>query len=277
MTWLQQTILRVRPYRSSDRTALLEMWCSAHERYAGHVTRTPSYWEWAIRERPGVSDDDILIAEGRKRLMGYGVLGPRGKVLEFVVDPSLSGWVRGIVARVLVAALEERARDCKCDAIYFRTPDGDATQIAALRSRAYIPDPSEHLQWVLVDLVELVSSMLRYRRARVSPGWERKFGLVLEPGTYQFAPQRHLLIEVSAAGSSVEVRTDGVPMPHGATIVSTTVGMLADLMLQRTELSEELAAGRVVVHPASAVDDVAKLVSLISVTQPWFTPFADYR
>ena len=276
-TWPGRALLRVRSYRNGDRARILKVWSSAYDRYAGHVTRTPSYWEWAIRERPGVTDDDILVAEWRGRLMGYGVLGPGGKVLEFAIDPSLSGWLRRIVARVLVTALEQRARVSQCDAIYFRLPDGDAAQIAVLRSRAYVPDPSEHLQWVLLDLVELISSMLRHRWDQVPPEWERSFGFELEPGNYQFAPYRHLLIKLSAAGSSVERRTHDAPMPHDATMVSTTVDTLADLILQKTRLDDELSHGRVFVNPDLAVKDVAKLLSLIRVTEPWFTPLADYR
>jgi GNAT superfamily N-acetyltransferase len=268
--------LQVRPYRNGDLADLLRIWNAAYAPYAGYVPRTPAYWEWAIRQRPGVEDEDILVLE-RQQPLGYGVVGPPGRVLEFAVDPRAKGRSRRVLTSRLVAALEQRARHRGYNAIHFRVPDGDEAQRAVLRSRTYIADRAEHLQWVLMDLVALVETMLQHRRGSIPPDWQHSFHIILERGNYEFAPHGDLLIEVSRETWTVGPADHRNPATGAATVVRMSLPTLADIILQRTELSEALAAGRVTVDPGWATAEVEVLLSLISVRRPWFSPFADYR
>jgi hypothetical protein len=275
MRWRNRAALRVRPFQSSDLSAVLRIWNSAHDAYAGHVVRTPAYWNWAIRQRPGVSDDDILILE-RGEPQGYGVMGPGGRVLELAIDPLLPKRTRRTLTDHLVIALEQRARHHAYDAIHFRVPDGDAIPAGVLRTRTYIADRSEHLQWVLLDLVAFFHAALAHRRAQVPLAWDRSFRLALEPGNYEFAPYSGLLIRVSPGRCSVEPTPSHIEAPHD-TMLRTSLPTLADLILRRTTLAEALAAERIAVEPASATADVETLLRLVSISRPWFSPFADYR
>ncbi len=266
------TSFALRPYRAGDETRLIALWQETFAGLVGYVERSATYWRWCILERPGVTAEDILIVEHRTQPVAYGVLGPGGQILEFVVQRKMRRGKRARVARELLDALEERARRRGHAAVEVQLPATDGTLARVLRRRGYLARHRDWLQWVIVDLAGLIERVLAHRAANLPSAWRRVFVLELESGHYRCVPYRCLRIETAP------VRVQRDPSEASEAIqVKTDMSTLADLLFNRLSWRRAAAEKRIHVWPPGARADVRRLLRALRVTRPWYTPLADHR
>jgi len=261
-----------RRYSLGDEERLIELWNRAYRSWGGYVTRTAAYWTWCILERPGVEPEDVLVLEDQGCIKAYGVLGPKGGVLELAVDPDDPPRRRLVLANALIEVLEQRSRARGDEAIKFQVPGLDRVLCRALKRRGYHSLPYESLQWVLVDLAGTLSKLLTHRAHEIPAGWSPNFRIAFERGYYHFAPHRTLRVEI---GPPPCVDVDGAPTCD--VTVSMDLSTFTELFFGMRPFRDVLARGGVRVEPASAAGDAEKLVALLSLRQPWYTPLSDER
>jgi len=266
-------ITNIRNYRPGDEELLVALWNLAYADYAGYVKRTAAHWRWCILERPGIDTADIIILEKGGDVLGYGILGLNGTVLELAVDPRLSAGRREKVAGRVNIALEERSRTRGDEMISFEVPQIDEAICRALRRAGYREETSESLNMAIIDPVGLIRKILAHRGTRISPGWSPSFLLEVMPGHYRFCPYRRVHIQ---NGSPVAVTADPINAMADY-IVGIALSTLTDLIFRRTTFESALKAGRITVQPISGLQDVATLINLLIIDKPWYTPHADGR
>lgn len=265
---------RIRSYREGDEGALVPLANRAYAHYAGSVPRTVEHWRWSILARPGVAAADILLLVGGEGdLLGYGVLGPGGVVLEFCLEPELTGDRRTAAARALKDALEARCLATGQESILFELPRSDARVRALLAAEGYRYEESRSLQLLLVDVAAALTRLLEHRRGRMPHDWRPIFRFELAPGHYRVpgalvlrvAPGESIPVSAATGGAAADVH------------VRTDLSTLTDLILRRTRYDEARSAGRIVVEPAAREQDARTLCAWLVLKSPWYTPPADDR
>lgn len=263
--------MQVRPYRKGEETGFIELFRRSYGGYGGHVERSVPYWRWSILDRPGLSPEDILVAEEGSRLLGYGVLGPTGWVLEFAVEPELGSARRGRVAERLASSLEALARSKQLETLVFQLPRGDRELVGILRRSGYLEEPTGSLQLVIVDLISLLQDLVaRPPDGPSCPG--ETMLLELEPGGYNFLSHDRVLLGLSpprAAAAGADTKAD--------VVVRTDASNLTDMIFRRKTLDEIEAAGELTTDPPDLRDAAARILTALIVRTPWYTPPADAR
>jgi len=222
--------LTIRNYSSGDEKSLVAMWNLTYACYGGYVSRSPEYWRWSILERPGVSPQDILILQCSGEILGYGVLDPKGVVLELAISVKLSSRNREKIATRLVMALEERSRIRGDEIIRFKLPSTDEPVRRTLRRAGYREEGGESLQVVIVDPVSLLTKILCNRVSRIPEGWSPTFLLEISPGKNHFCPYQQLRINIR---SRIVEKVDQMGVTADYT-VGTDLSTLTDLIFRRT-------------------------------------------
>jgi len=263
---------RMRTYREGDEAALVELWNRAFAGYGGYVPRTVLHWRWCILERPGLSPEDILVATQGDKAIGYGVLGPKGNVLEIAVDPPRPKALRRRLVGAICEALEARARVRGDEAIDFMVPSTDPVICQALKERGYREEAGDFLNMTIVNPVALIRRVLEHRRDRFPPGWTPTFHLSLTPGHYRFSPYPEIAV---AIGNPPLV--EGQAPARADYHIRTDLSVLTDLIFNRVTLAGASGSGALVVEPASGLDQVGTLMDLVALKLPWYSPYADAR
>lgn len=263
---------RMRTFREGDETALVELWNRAFAGYGGYVPRTVVYWRWCILQRPRQSREDIVIVERENQVLGYGVLGPNGKVLELAVDPPLPRSERSRLVGALCEALEARARARGDESIAFMVPSTDPVICRALKDRGYREEAGDFLNMTIVNPVALIRRILEHRRDRFPPGWTPTFHLSLGPGHYRFSPYPEIAV---AIGNPPVV--EGQAPARADYRIRTDLSVLTDLIFNRVTLAGASGSGALVVEPASGLEQVRTLMDLVALKLPWYSPYADAR
>ncbi len=264
----------IRAYRAGDEVALVNLANRAYSHYAGFVPRTVEHWRWSVLSRPGITAEDILllVADGGQ-LLAYAVLAPGGVVLEFCLDPELTGDLRTEAARRLKNALETRCLACGQESIVFELPRSDGRVRALLAAEGYRHEESQCLQLILVDVEEALRRLLAHRRGRIPHDWRPVFLLELAPGFYRTGETLRLRV---APGESRAI----APAEPGApadVYVRTDLSTLTDIMLRRDRFEEARSGGRIAVEPPARERDARTLFDWFVLKSPWYTPPADGR
>jgi len=267
--------MQIRDYQPGDEKALIALFDRAYANYSGYVTRTPEHWRWCILDRPGVSPDDIVVLEQEKVIAAYGILGPKGAVLELAVDSGLPESRREELATRLVDELEYRSRRCGNDRLRIQVPSMEPPLRRALDRKGYLAVPCDSLQWVIVDLAGFVSRVLQHRKRqrRLEPEWQRSFLLEIEPGNYHFHPHPRIFVRTAPT-----LIVEANPQRDDAeATIATDLSTLTDLVFRITSVEQIIQSGLACAQPDSATPDMEKLLSLLVLDRPWYTPMADGR
>ncbi len=263
-----------RAYRPGDEQALVAVWANSHARYGGFVPRSVSHWRWNILDRPGVHPEDIQIVQRpHGTIVGYGVLGPDGRVLEFVVATEQSPRLREAIASSLARALENRARASGLKTLRFVFPQTDKAVRRALRRLGYRMEPSGSLQLVIVDVAGMVRAMLHHREPELPAGWGPTFLLFLEPGKYRFCPHRRLHVSIGPPA----VVTANPDIDIADCTILTDLSILTEIVFGRKSVNDVVEDGSVIVTPSTRMADAATFLRQIVVRSTWYTPIADGR
>jgi len=265
--------LTIRNYHSGDEQALVAMWNLAYACYGGYVSRSPEYWRWCILERPGVSPQDLIILQCEGDILGYGVLGPKGAVLELTLDLKLSSRKREKMATRLIMALEERSRIRGDEIMHFKLPYTDEPVCRALKHAGYREERGESFTVAIVDVFSLLAKILCHRESRIPKGWSPTFLLEISSGNYRFPVYQRLRINIE---SRMVEKVDRMGVTADYT-VDTDLSTLTDIIFRRTTFDQALTTGGIIVHPTSGLWEVRTLVSLLTLESPWYTPHSDGR
>ncbi len=261
----------IRSYRSGDEEALVSLWEQAYASYVGFVPRSVKYWRWCILDRPGVSSQDILILQENDHILGYGVLGARGQVLELAIDSRLSKPKRERMAGILIIALEARSRARGDDVIQFMLPHLDKPISRVLRGFGYRQTPSEVFKLAIVDHAGLMKRLLHHRKGKFPKNWSPTFAFGLDSGLIHLPSQDLILIRLLP---SIMVEVD--PVDCSADIkVTTDYWTLVELIFQEITVEQAVVAGRLSVHPEEGKKDLGTLIGLLVIDRPWYVPAAD--
>ena len=264
---------KLRTFCPTDVDGLVRLWNRAYAAYAGYVKRTPEHWTWSILQRPGMSHEDIFVLESPEGILGYGVLGPNGKVLELAVDPLLSRRQRTKSTTALTRAIEERCQMRGDEILDFVVPHTDYVVCQALRSAGYREERADCLNMTIVNLELLISKVLVHRKLWIPSDWHRSFLFELKPGQYRFSAYKRLLIRL---GEKPGVDAD--PQVHSADyIVDTDLSTLTDLIFGRSDFQKAIANRTIIITPSSGVVDLGRLFDLMKLRTPWCSPSADGR
>jgi ribosomal protein S18 acetylase RimI-like enzyme len=265
--------LQIRGYREGDAIALLTLWNNAHREYGGYVPRTVSYWNWCILSRPGVSFDDIFVTHEGGAILGYGVIDPKGYVLELAIEPTLSIRRRREIATMLCDALEKRARAKGIPAIYMYVPAGDQVVCEVLRACEYWESSGGFANMTIVNPVRLIQRVLEHRRKSIPQRWVKTFLLEFANGRYRFNPFPKVSVQIGDELTVTPVTTD---QPADCRI-SLSLSVFTELIFNRLTFQSAITSGEVAVAPRSEVYDAQQLLSLITLRGRWYSPFADRR
>ncbi len=264
----------IRSYRAGDEAILVEIAERAHAPYGGSVPRTVAHWRWSILDRPGIASDDILIlGAATGETLGYAVLGRGGVVLEFCLEPKLTGEARTEAARALKRALEERCLATGQETIVFELPHSDGRVRALLAADGYRQEESQSLQLILVDVEEAIRRLLAHRRGRLPHDWRPVFRFELAPGHYRRSGP--LILRIAPGEAETVVRS--APDVVADVTVRTDLSTLTDLMFRRVRFEEARSLGRIEVVPAAREQDARTLCDWLVLKNPWYTPPADGR
>lgn len=265
--------LQIRGYREGDTIALATLWNAAHREYGGYVPRIASYWNWCVLNRPKVSVDDILVIHEGGAILGYGVLDPKGFVLELAIEPTLSLGRKSEIATMLCKALEKRARAKGNPAIYMSVPAGNQAVCEALCACDYSDSMGEFLNMTIVNPVGLIQRVLEYRRKSIPQRWVRTFLLEFTNGYYRFNPFPKVYVQIGNELSVTPVTTE---QPTDCRI-NMSLSVFTELIFNRLTLQSAIESGEVTVMPHSELYDAQQLISLITLRAPWYSPLADRR
>jgi ribosomal protein S18 acetylase RimI-like enzyme len=265
--------LQIRGYREGDAIALAALWKTAHRKYGGYVPRTASYWNWYILNRPGVSVDDILVIHEGGGILGYGVLGPKGHVLELAIEPTQSLGRRSEIATMLCKALERRAGAKGIPGIYMAVPGDDQAVCEALRASDYFESTGDFFNMTIVNPVGLIQRVLEYRRRNIPQHWVRTFLLEFANGYYRFNPFPKVYVQI---GNELTVTPVTTEQPTDCRM-KMSLSVFTELIFNRRTFQQAVTSGEITVTPHSELYDAQQLFSLITLRAPWYSPLADNR
>lgn len=267
----------MRAFDPADVPRLVDLWTRAYAGYAGLVVQTPESWRWRVLARPGVGPEAVLVApDGAGVAVGYAVLDETGTVLEIAVDPAAAPDVRDATAAGLVDALEARCRARGGESIRFVLPDADDTVQRALRQAGYWSERSASFAGTIVDVAALLEVLLPARARTLPTGWAATIRLDVTRGADWPVPR---LTTRVAFGPPIVVTREapGAAEPAVDYTIALPLETLNRLFNGRETFDAALAAGAVVVTPASRAADAAVFLRLVTLGAPWYSPLADDR
>ena len=263
----------VRPYRPGDETPLVSLWREVYATNGGFVPRTPSYWRSNILDRPNVEHADIQILHGPSgTILGFGVLGPGGDVLEFAVTRKATPSQRRACTQQLLTALERRARHHGYETIQLRLLASDRAVSQALSNLGYRSESTRSLQLVIVDLASFCAAILQHRQPEFPEQWASSFRVNLEPGNYRFCPHRTLNITVDPPSVIANVPDQGADCT-----ISMDVLTMMEIAFGLTTVHRAFDEGCIAVSPKSTQSDAVRLLSQFVIRGDWYSPLADAR
>jgi hypothetical protein len=270
---MNNSVYHIRSYRNGDETLLIDLWHRSYKGYGGYVARSLTYWRWCILDRPEMTMDDICLVEKDGVVLGYGVLGPQGKILEIVVQPSLPKQDRKKLTARLCVALESRAKEKGEETIVFSVPSGDEAICEALRDCDCQEETGEFLNLTIVNPITFIQRLLEHRRAGIPQGWRKTFLVELANGRYRFNPFHRFHVEI---GDSINVR----PVMNGRATdchIHTDLSVFTDLAFNRLSFESAVETGELRVDPPSELYEAEQFFTLVTLRAPWYSPFADAR
>jgi hypothetical protein len=264
---------QIRRYREGDAVALVKLWNTVHREYGGYVPRTVAYWNWCVLSRPKVSVDDILVIEEGGAILGYGVLGPKGFVLELAIEPTLLLKRMSEIAIMLCNALEKRARAKGDQAICITVAAGNQVLCEVLRAADYSESVGEFLNMTIVNPVALMRQVLEYRHKIIPQGWAKAFLLEFTNGYYRFNPFPKVYVQIANDLTVTPITTE----PLVDCRINTSLSVFAEMIFKRLTFESAVESGQVTVTPHSELYAAQQLVRLITLRAPWYSPLADRR
>jgi hypothetical protein len=285
-------LFQIRTFRTGDESRLVGLANRAYTAFGGHVVRDVEGWRWSILDRPGVDPEDVMVVEAEDNaIVGYGVLGPGGVVLELCLDPDLAGRERAAVAKQLVGALEERCQSRGFEAIAFELPISDSVVDHLLVGDGYRSEETHSLTVNVIDLPGLLQKILAHHRDSLPPDWRADFLLDIAPGTYpshrgtrlrvQIDDGKDVLVSEASNGFSESAEAPGstesppeVPAPIE---IATDLSAITEIVFGRSSFDAAKAAGRIRVEPGDSERRARTLFELMAIKSPWYTPPADGR
>jgi hypothetical protein len=220
-----------------------------------------------------VSVDDILVIHEGGAILGYGVLGPKGAVLELGIEPTLSLGRKSEIATMLCKALEKRARAKGNPAIYMSVPAGNQAVCDALCACDYSERMGEFLNMTIGNPVGLMRQVLEYRRKSIPQGWARTFLLEFANGYYRFNPFPKVYVQIGSKFTVIPVTTE---QPTDCRI-NMSLSVFTELIFNRLTFQLAIESGEVTVTPHSELCDAQQLFSLLTLRAPWYSPLTDNR
>lgn len=263
----------LRGYREGDEGTFVGLWNRAYADFGGYVPRTVPHWKWCILDRPGISADDICVLTEGAKVLGYGVLGAKGHVLELAIEPALSIHARREIATSLCDAMEERAINKGDEMIQILVPSTDPIIGEVLRDRHFREEAGEFLNMTVVNPVLLIRGILEHRRTIIPRDWMRTFLLKLDNGYYRFNPFPWIYIAIGDQ-LTVEAATGEEPVDYR---VDTDLSVFTDILLNRGSVRAMVESGRLRVEPLSGISEVVQLMNCVTLRTPWYSPYADGR
>lgn len=263
-----------RHYRPGDEPRLVQLWNDAYEGYGGFIPRTAALWTHNIAMRPAVSAEDIVLAEGRGVVQAFGVLGPKGRILEFAVETNLSHRRRKHACWALLEALEDRARRRGDSFIEVVAPFTDTDIDEALRSADYTFNDHDSMCVGVLNAKQLVLSLLERKAEQLPRDGAQTFSLEILPGSYQVSAYDRLHVSFRDKGVLVE-EVFPASDADSACRITTDLETLTEIIFGQLDFARAAGDRRIQLDNGSVLRDAESLFSLLSIDAPLFVPPSD--
>jgi len=263
-----QATCRIRTYRRGDEEELVRLFNDAHKDYAGFTLRTPEFWLWLCRNRPGVHEEGIFIAETDDEVLGYAVVSDFGDVLEFCYKANQTGEENVLK---LLEAIEGYVKNAGAGSITLNAPADDPIIRSACSRLGYAESsPSYALQLSVVDLPGFIREILlsKLKKMRTHSGEE----ILLKIGQPSTTDYDYIALRIRNNDLWVErKRTENPDFT-----IQTDKGTLISYISRNSSFVRGILTGKIKVSPFWKLSRALTLFSLLELDAPWYFPLGDY-
>jgi hypothetical protein len=259
---------KLRFYKSSDETQIVNLFNEIYKRFAGFVPRTTEFWNWCCRDRPNVTPEGIPIVEYKSKIIGYAVVATSGEVLEFCCD---SIYDSKMIAQMLLEYITEYVGKTNGKSVTLNAPIDDQVLRQVCKNCGFTEMPVRSVLIInMIDIVGFIQEIASHlERHQVEQSvWNEVYLFKLTnapswcpPKITIMAKETISVVPKEADKPTVYIETD-VPI-----VVSCIFGVMEPF---KAVLSSTLR-----VQPLWKIPKVLGLFSSLRLKDSWYIPRAD--
>jgi len=258
----------IRTYKNGDEEEIVKLFNEVYNGYAGFVPRTAEFWLWCCKNRPGVREDRIILADNGEHVIGYAVVSDAGEVLEFCYNPEKAG--EEIVLR-LMETIESQLRNVGATSVILNAPSDDPTIREACLKLGYFESlPTYAFQLSIVDLAKFLESILLPKLEMVKGHFSGEILLKIK----QLSQIDYDYIVLKILNSRLLIEKNRSESPSFT--IETDKRTFASCIFGTRNLLTGILSGKIKVSPLWKVSHALTFLSLLKIEQPWYVPLGDY-
>lgn len=259
---------QIRTYGDGDEKELVKLFNRVYMDYAGFVPRTPAFWLWFCKSRPGIREEGIIIAKLEGKVIAYAVVSDSGEILEFCYDPEYAG--EDVVLRLL-ETVEDHVKDFGGSSVTLNAPKDDHVVRKACNRLEYAESSLPYaFQLSVLDFSGLIKEILLSRLKDVKVDLSGEILLKVK----QSSPMGydHITIRISDGDLQAEKEKSGKPN----LVIEADKQTFASCIFRGMNLRTAILTKKIKVSPFWKALQALTFLSLLRVDDPWYVPLSDH-
>jgi ribosomal protein S18 acetylase RimI-like enzyme len=255
----------VRSYEEGDEIQLTRLFNSVYQTYGGFVPKTPEYWRWCCLDRPDVEKKRIIIVVCGEKIVGYAVVGKSGNIWEFCFDHAYDG--KKIASLILGEAIEY-LENFGAESATLNVPFEDLLAKEVCQRFGFVEVPSERLYLGVLDFERFLQLLVSAKKEKLK-GFNDEVLITFRNAPFWIDP--HISVKVENWNTQIEE----VNKRHKV-LIETDIETFTSILFGTAKPLWAWLRFRLKIHPLRKVRDALKLLSSLSLNNPWFFPGSDF-
>lgn len=265
----ESSMFQIRDYREGDEKEMVELFNESYKDYAGFVPRSPEFWLWCCKNRPGVRNDGIILADAGGHVIGYTVISDSGQILELCYKPKQNG--EEVVSKLL-ETVESRLRSLGATSMVLNAPADDPIIRRACLELGCFESSSPHVfQLSIVNLAEFLRSILLSRLEKMKDHFD---GEILLKVMQSSAPNHYDYVTLKFLDNVLFVERSRSESPRFT--IETDKRTLVNCLLGGASLTKNILTRKIKVSPFWKIPRAIGFFSPLKSDEQWYVPLGDY-
>ena len=255
----------VRCYEDGDEIQLVQLFNEAYRVYGGFVPRTPEYWRWCCLDRPDVEKEGIKIVVCREKIVGYAVVGRLGNIWEFCFDYAHDG--ERVVSLILKEAIEY-LENFGAESVTLNFPFEDVIFKEVCQKFGFVEVPSERMYLGVLDFERFLQPLVSAKKEKLKEFNDEVY-ITFRDAPFWIEP--HVSLKIENRDTQIEEGNE-----RDKVLIETDVETFVSILFGTVKPLWAWLRFRLKIRPLRKVRGTLKLLSSLSLNDPWFFPYSDF-
>jgi len=264
----EKSAYQFRGFHNGDEKKLVALFNRVYENYAGFVPRTPRFWLWCCKSRPGVRDDGIIIVEVKGEVTAYVVFSDSGEILEICYDRN---YVSKKIIFELMEIIEENLRNYGTSSIILNAPMDDFLIREVCGKLGYVESKLPYaLQISIIDLPELIREIIRSKT--MNKGAQPKGNIILKIKQSSSKDGKPTTLKIS--DNQVQMEITGIE--NSDFLIEAETQVFTSCIFGNLDPRIGILTKKIKISPFWKVVDILAFLWMLKLDNHWYIPLSDF-